>query len=352
MNFNTKNLAEFSEYLQDLSYKIGFKVSSRGWAYLLETRRLINKDEFDKITNLVNRCRKEGYLPIDFVAEQEERSFKGIESPSTHPIKEEIKSWLEASLESHAYYTPDWWDGEKYYIQMLVEKIDLITLFSPVCSDYHIPIATSKGWSSMLQRADYAKRFKKAETKGMKCVLLYCGDHDPDGLRISEFIRKNLNDLRNITWSEGTPGYNPENLIIDRFGLNYDFIEENNLTWIDNLVTGSGNILARNEGGEILPGLITQGKNAGKPHQNFYMDYMQDYLNKYGVRKCEANAIVTMPEASRNLVENAIIKYLGIDALDRFRNKRLAVKVRFENYLEETKLADKIIEIINSINNG
>lgn len=175
--FNTKNLGEFAEFLEELSHEIGFKVSSRGWAYLLESRRLINKDEFNKVTDLINRCRKEGHLPIDFVAEEEARSFKGIEVPSNYSVEVEIKSWLEAALEAHAYYTPDWWNGEKYYIQMLVEKIDLITLFSPVCSDYHIPIATSKGWSSMLQRAEYAKRFSEAEMKNLKCVLLYCGDH-------------------------------------------------------------------------------------------------------------------------------------------------------------------------------
>jgi len=56
---------------------------------------------------------------------------------------------------------------------MLVEKIDLKSLFGPVCWDYHIPIATSKGWSSMLQRAEYARRFKQAENMGLKCVTGY-----------------------------------------------------------------------------------------------------------------------------------------------------------------------------------
>ena len=32
----------------------------------------------------------------------------------------------------------------------------------------------------------------------------------------------------------------PENLIITRFGLNADFIDEHGLTWIDNLETSSG----------------------------------------------------------------------------------------------------------------
>ena len=85
---------------------------------------------------------------------------------------------------------------------MVVEKVDLISLFQPVCRDYKIPIANSKGWSSMLQRAEYARRFKEARDNGLQCVLLYCGDHDPDGLRIGEFLRKNLEDLNEITWGD------------------------------------------------------------------------------------------------------------------------------------------------------
>src|SRR5690606_38765788 len=105
-------------------------------------------------------------------------------------------------------------------------KVDLVTLFSPVCKKYKIPIANSKGWSSMLQRAEYARRFQEARDKGLKCVLLYCGDHDPDGLRIGEFLRKNLQDLNDIKWEDGEIGYDAKDLIIDRFGLNYDFIEK------------------------------------------------------------------------------------------------------------------------------
>ena len=57
-------------------------------------------------------------------------------------------------------------------------------------------------------------------------------------------MRKNLNDLINISWSDGEEGYDPINLNIERFGLNYDFIVANKLSWIDNLITASGKDLA------------------------------------------------------------------------------------------------------------
>jgi hypothetical protein len=326
-----EDLREFASYIKKIQREIGFKVSSRGWAYILEQKRLINKDQFDRIATLINKCRKEGFLPIDFVAEESARQFQGVEVPASVSVIQDFGSWLRGTLNAAEHYDLDWWEGEDYYLQCVVEKIDLVTLFGPVCSDYHIPIANSKGWGSMLQRAEYARRFKEAEDRGMECVLLYCGDHDPDGLRISEFIRNNLIDLKNIQWRDGQDGYDPRNLKIERFGLNYDFIKENNLSWIDNLITGSG-------------------KNLASPnHHNHNMNYVQDYLREIGERKCEANAIVVMPDSARELMTDTIEFYLGSDALDRFESKRDDVRTELEDFLSETGIGASIDSALQKI---
>lgn len=323
------NLHEFADYILKLQRRIGFKVSSRGWCYQLESERIINKDQFNKVESWINRCRRDGFLPIDFVAEESAREFHGVEQPERLDPIDYFKNWLKWSLKAGEMYTPDWWEGEDYYIQVIVEKIDLKTLFTPICDKYHIPIATSKGWSSMSQRAEYAKRFKEAENNGLQPVLLYCGDHDPDGLRISDFIRSNLYDLRHIQWADGTRGYNPKDLIINRFGLNADFIEEHSLVWIDNLITGSG-------------------KNLASPrHKNYSQEYVQDYLIQFGERKCEANALVPMPRVARDYIEDVILSYLGDDAVNRFDEKRQVVIDEIEQYQADSGLDDIINEILS-----
>lgn len=335
----------FAEYILQLQRRIGFKVSSRGWCYLLEGERIINKDQFNKVEGWINRCRKEGILPIDFTAEEEGRSFSGVEVPESISPARYAGGYLKASIQCGHWYTPDWWEGEDYYIQVIVEKIDLKTLFLPVCEMYHIPVATSKGWSSMLQRAEYSRRFREAEDRGLQAVLLYCGDHDPDGLRISDTLFSNLDDLKDIVWEDGTHGYDPIDLTIDRFGLNADFIELHNLTWIDNLVTGSGGYIAARAGDSIV-----QGKTkAGRPHPNFEMEYAQEYLRAHGVRKCEANAIVTMPDTARGLIEESIVNYLGDDALGRFSEKRERVLEEVERFHQTAGLASAINNALGSL---
>ena len=326
------SILAFADELCKIQSQIDFKVSARGWCYQLEQFGLITKAEFDKVEGLINKeCRQKGYLPIDFVAEEESRKFSGVELPNESSPQEFIKSFLNDVLIAERYYTPDWWDGEEYYIQMVVEKIDLKSLFEPVCRDYHIPIATSKGWSSMLQRAEYARRFKEAEDSGLKCVLLYCGDHDPDGLRISEFLRSNLNDLKNIIWGDGEDGYDPSDLEINRFGLNYDFIIGNNLSWINNLITGSG-------------------KNLASPsHPNHYMSYVQDYLATIGERKCEANALVVAPAQGRLLCRQAIENYVGEGARQRFKNRWLVISEEIGKLREATGVKASVEEAIRII---
>lgn len=324
-------LRDFAISLVKLQKQIGFPVSSRGWCYQLEGFGLITKARFDKVENLINECRKIGFLPIDFTAEEESRKFSGVEEPTEESPKEYLKKFLEAALRCENWYCPDWWIGEEYYIQMIVEKIDLKTLFTPVCKQYHIPIATTKGWSSMLQRAEYSRRFKQAEDKGLKCVLLYCGDHDPDGLRISDFLRSNLQDLAHIRWEDGVKGYDPKDLIIDRFGLDYDFIEEHNLSWIENLITGSK-------------------KNLASPnHPNFSMEYVQDYLTKFGERKCEGNALIIKPAAAEALCRQTIEKYVGANALGRFKEKRREIVDELGEFRESTGLDDTIAQAIELI---
>jgi len=329
-----KRLVEFAKEIKEISGIIGFKVSARGWCYQLEQNRLIDKSEFDKVESLINKCRQKGILPIDFTAEEEGRRFSGVITPDTETPIEDLRYWIENALTTEERYQPDWWGEEEYYIQMVVEKIDLKTLFKPICEKYKIPIATSKGWSSMLQRAIYAKRFKKAEEQGLKPLLLYCGDHDPDGLRISDFLRKNLNDLKDIVWTNGLDGYDPTNLKIKRFGLNFDFIERHNLTWINNLITGTKK--------KSLKGI---GLDNPK-HPNHNMPYVQEYIKKIGVRKCEANAIVIIPKIARKFVDFTIKRYLGMDAEERFLAKRQAIKDEVQNFREKTGLDKSLREAI------
>jgi len=288
-------LAAFCRAIVEIRSRLDFQVSARGWSYILEEHGLA-KGDFDHAQSLIADCRKRGLLPLDIVAEDGARSFENLEGDPDDTSPEEEAEWIVNSVKHrHLYYTPlSFWAGQDVYIQMLVEKIDLKSLFGRICAEFNIPIANARGWSDLNSRASMMRRFAEWEGKGKRCVLLYCGDHDPVGLNISDSLRSNIADLANAV------GWSPDDLIVDRFGLNFDFIEAQGLSWIDNLETGSGGRLDD-----------PRHPDHGKPH-------VQEFLRRFGPRKVEANALVTRPEAGRELCRQAITRYLPDDAPERY----------------------------------
>lgn len=280
-------LSSFYTTIRQIESRLDFAVSARGWCYLMENSGAITKAEFDRVETLINAARKSGVLPIDICAMDENRSFDCVEYQDTPDIGAYLVEVMESTERYLRSYRPlSFWDEQPCYLEVLVEKIDLKSLFAPICRDIAMPIANAKGWPDIHVRAAMMRRFKQHEAAGRQCVLLYCGDHDPAGLRIADSYRAMFADISAVGWT-------PENLIIDRFGIDADFIEEHRLTWIDNLVTGSG-------------------KDLTDPrHPDHTKPYVQDYLRRFGARKVEANALVVAPQAGRQLFRKAIERYLG-----------------------------------------
>jgi hypothetical protein len=250
----------FCKAVKEIASTLEFAVSSRGWCYILEEHGLV-KGDFDVAQRLINDCRKSGLLPIDICAADDRRAADNLEDPD-HKTPDEfaadIVEWLKRA---HLTYTPfSFWEDQKFYVEMAVEKVDVKSLFGPITEEFYIPIQNAGGWSDINGRAAMMRRFACWEAKGKTCVLLYCGDFDPGGLHISDSLRSNLQDIAESV------GWWPDELIIDRFGLTCEFIEEQGLTWIDNLETSKG------------------GRLDDPNHPDHHKSYVQEYLVRYGAQ--------------------------------------------------------------------
>lgn len=327
--------AEFCRFILQIKSTLDFKVSSRGWCYLLENSHHLSKADFDRAQKLINDCRKEGLLPIDICADDASRKgdYTEVDSVDSNSPAEEAEAIVEYSRtmvddyleDAHSSYRPfGFWELQDVYVEMWVEKIDLKSLFAPVCGEFRIPIKNAKGWQDINERARTLRNFAKWNQAGKRCVLLHCGDFDPAGLSISSFIRSNLKEISKAVgfWFE-----NDDDLIIDRFGLNYDFIEANGLTWIDNLDTGGGKSLA------------------DPKHRDYNKPYAKSYRERFGIRKCEANSLVVAPNSGRRLCREAITRYLPADASRQYSEKleveRRKVRAEVRRLLGEEDFDDE-----------
>jgi hypothetical protein len=292
----------FRDKLLEIQSRLDFTPGTRGWCYLAENAGMVTKGDFDRLERLLSDWRREGLLPLCFCASDEKRAAENLESLDEVSPQEYAERQLRSAANCWFWYDPiSFWSYQPYYIEVAVEKVDLRELFTKVCAEYHVPIWNAGGWSDLNSRAATLLRFREHVEEGRRCVLLYCGDLDPAGEHISDIIRKNLRDLSQAQevqwWFPDEDGQ----LIIDRFGLNIDFIKAHNLTWIDGLETGSG------------------GDLASPKHPDHWKPYVQNYLKKYGPRKVEANALVVRHEAGRRLCRQAILKYIDQDGIRRYQ---------------------------------
>jgi hypothetical protein len=295
----------FCAKLREVRSRLDFDIGSRGWAYVLEGDRLIDKDEIDAAQNLINACRKNGNLPVDICSEDDKRTAENLEDIDSEPEEEaaDIFDYIQTAEQT---YTPvSFWDDLDTYVQVGVEKSNVKNLFAKTCAEFCVPIANLGGWADLNVRAGFMRRFKEKEAEGKKCVLLPFTDHDPGRLRIADKLRSNLEELAD---ADGV-NWHPRNLIIERFGLDADFIDRHGLVWIENLITSNGEYPLND-----------------KRHNDFHKPYVQEYLRKYGVRKVEADALLKVPKLGCDLCRQTILKYVPASAPRRYLAKLKPVR--------------------------
>lgn len=286
------------EAIERLSEETGFKFGPRGWAYYAEGLGLITKGEFDRFEKLLTDMRKDGELDPDVIEPDSSRMATEVgdfDASEAQPedfaraavadIGDQLRSWADA------FRRTGYWDGLSYYVEMIVEKKDLVQIFRSTADRYNVRITNGKGDTDIHTRLAMLKRFRDHSYAGRRCVLLAIGDHDPKGLHIVQGLQRTIMSCANIKgldWPDA-------DFDVVNIGLTESQVDRLGLMRIGNLETGGG-------------------KDLSDPaHPDHFKPYVQDYLNNFGVWKCEANALVGHPHRARDLLEDAINRFIPID---------------------------------------
>lgn len=315
--------------IERLSAETGYRFGPRGWAYYAEGLGLITKGEFDRFEKLLTDLRKDGELDPDVIEPDASRMATEVydydadeDTPEQHAeyavgeIKDRLKSW------ANSYYETGWWDGLDYYVEMIVEKKDLVQIFRDTADRYNVRITNGKGDTDIHTRLAILKRFKKHAEEGRRCALLAVGDHDPKGLHIVEGLKRTVMSCCNL---RGLDWWDPDFEVVN-IGLTEGQIDALGLMKINNLETGGGRDLS------------------DPSHPDHSKPYVQDYLRRFGVWKCEANALVGNPAGAKALLEGAINQFIPAshprDVRDRNRPGQETVKAEIARLMEDWSFED------------
>ena len=72
-----KELDNWCAVIQQINSTLDFRVSSRGWCYILEEKCGLLKGDFDTAQKIINDCRKSGKLPLDICDHDDGRGADG-----------------------------------------------------------------------------------------------------------------------------------------------------------------------------------------------------------------------------------------------------------------------------------
>jgi hypothetical protein len=86
----------------------------------------------------------------------------------------------------------DKWAGQKYRVEVWIEKDALVGVIEGVCEELDVPFFSCRGYTSQSEMWGAAMRMARF-TKGKQIpVVLHLGDHDPSGIDMTRDIQDRL----------------------------------------------------------------------------------------------------------------------------------------------------------------
>jgi len=83
------------------------------------------------------------------------------------------------------YNTIPRWHNQQYHVEIFIEKDAVVGMFKEVLKDRQVRIVPNRGWSSLTYEFDNINRLLTKKREGKTVHVLYFGDYDPTGLRMS-----------------------------------------------------------------------------------------------------------------------------------------------------------------------
>ncbi len=151
----------------------GLRLTLRQLYYQLVSANEITNEEksYKNLGSLVSDARLAGLLDWESIEDR-------VRQPRTPSEWDSVEDIVESA--AYAYRLPRW-KGQRFYVELWVEKDALAGVLAPLASEYHVTMMVNRGYSSQSAMHESGKRFKRAQDDGKDLVLFYLGDHDPSG---------------------------------------------------------------------------------------------------------------------------------------------------------------------------
>lgn len=125
------DLAAWCAGILEINSTLDFRISSRGWCYILEEKGGLLKGDFDVAQKRINACRKSGLLPLDICCDDDGRAADGLEYLDVADVEKMATHLFGYVAGAHRSYDPiSFWELSRNTSKWLLRK-SISRAFSP-----------------------------------------------------------------------------------------------------------------------------------------------------------------------------------------------------------------------------
>lgn len=266
----------------------GYTLTLRQLYYQLVSKNLIlnNEKQYLRLSRILSDGRLMGLVDWDAIEDR----LRQIRAVPTWGSPKEI---LATAIEQ---YQLDRHQGQRTYIEILLEKEALAQVVTRAANPYQAPVLVNRGYGSTTAMYDIYQRCTSAFLEGKeKAVILYLGDHDPSGLDMVEDIRKRVGMMLESD-------NNAQHFTVEHIALTKTQIREHNPP--------------------PNPAKLTDTR-------------AKKYIEKHGRVSWEIDALP--PSVLDRLVEDSILRHLDLSAFQQWEAKEAEQKELMKALLENLR---------------
>ena len=202
----------------------GFRLTLRQLYYQHVARDLIqnNLQSYKRLGDMMGNARLAGLTDWDSI---EDRT-RNVRANSHWDTPGDI-------INSAAYsFRLNKWDDQPVYVECWVEKDALIGIVGQISGRLDVPHFSCRGYVSLSEMYDAAKRIQRQVKRGKQVVVLHLGDHDPSGIDMTRDIGDRIDTFLGGDGLVSATDNEKDGLLnrvtIHRLALNYPQIEQYN----------------------------------------------------------------------------------------------------------------------------
>jgi hypothetical protein len=182
----TGHVVPFVKQLLERDYTT-FKPTIRGVFYRAGSEEIIplTQPAYKGLVKALSVARKNGIIPMNAFTDNS-RHIIDIHEQYWEPIHF-VKDLVDElrNLPKIYHYTIPRWHNQPHYVEIFVEKDAVVGTFQELLNDKQVRIVPNRGWSSLTYKFDNINRLLTKKREGKVVRVLYFGDYDPTGLRMS-----------------------------------------------------------------------------------------------------------------------------------------------------------------------